>query len=184
MTDDIIKKAYLDSNILIALFLKKDVDEKTKIDKSKIVRILFRDFKKNKKFKLCISNWCLIETFKVLTNRKRAHVEKVYEWINDIYSTHKIGGVEVEILRFVSDYSVEDLFSDIKHNSKDFSKLPLADNLHVIAMKKRKVRHIITFDLNDFKPIPIVIQVDPVELAKQISSPGLGKFVLGKSKLG
>jgi len=170
MVDQIVKKAYLDSNILIALFLRKDIDNKTKINKSKIVRRLFKDFKKNKQFKLCTSNWALIEAFKILTNRKKINVEKVYRWIQDIYSTHKIKGLEIDILRLSNDYSVEDLFADIKHNITDFNKMPLADNLHVIIMKKKRIKHILTFDIGDFEPIPIVIQIDPVKLAKKISS--------------
>lgn len=183
MVDGIVKKAYLDSNILVALFLRKDIDEKTEIDKSKIVRILFKDFKKNKQFKLCTSNWSIIEAFKILTNRKKEGVEKVYEWLQDIYSTHKINGLDLEILRLNKDYSVEDLFADIKHNITDFNRIPLTDNLHVIIMQKKRVKHILTFDTKDFEQIPIVTQIDPAELARKIESPRLGKFILGKSKL-
>ena len=184
MVDEIVKKAYLDSNILIALYLKKDIDKKTKIDKSKVVRILFKDFKKNPQFKLCTSNWALIETFKILTGRKRVNVEKVYQWIQDIYSTHKLNGIDIEILRLNSDYSVEDLFADIKHNITDFKKLPLADNLHIIIMKKKRIKHILTFDVGDFQPIPVVIQIDPIKLAKKIiDAPAIKKIVLGKSRL-
>lgn len=184
MVKEIVKKAYLDSNILIALFLRKDTDKKTKINKSKIIRILFNDFKKNKQFKLCTSNWSLIETFKILTGRKKVNAEKVYSWIQDIYSTHKIKGIDVEILRLKENYSVEDLFADIKHNMVDFTKLHLADNLHVLIMKKKRVKHILTFEKEGFEQIPIVIQIDPVKLAEKIMYPAtFGKFILGKSRL-
>lgn len=185
MVDEIVKKAYLDANILVALFLRKDIDEKTKINKSRIVRILFKDFKKNKQFKLCTSNWSIIEAFKILTNRKKKkkEKEKVYDWIQDIYSTQKVNGINIEILRLKEDYSVEELFKDIKHNMKDFDKLHLADNLHVIIMKKKRVKHILTFDTKGFEQAGTVTQIDPIKLAKKIESPGLGKFILKKSKL-
>lgn len=159
-----LSKLYLDTNILVALYLKNDINPATKVNQSQIIRRVFKEFKKNKKIILYISNLVLLETFKVLSNKKNSDLSKIYAWIEDIRSTEKINNLKVKILKFKDNYSVEELFKDIRHNIVDFSSVHFQDSIHLIIMKKSRLKEILTFNAQDFLGIPFVVQIDPNKL--------------------
>ena len=90
--------------------------------------------------------------------------------IEDIRSTGKINNLKVEILKFEEKYSVEELFKDIRHNSLDFPLVHLHDSIHLIIMKKNRLKEILTFDTNSFLSVSFATQIDPNKLYAGLSN--------------
>jgi len=148
------KTIYLDTNIFITYFLKRDgFDE-------------IQNFMKDNKddLDLVTSDWTLTEIVKVLVNEYKTSPKKVADFIQKLLREKRIFGNKFSFIKVnkKKDYDFEEFFYDIQKIILAYNN-SVSDSIHSLIMKNNKIKYILTTNEKDFQGIRGLIVINPVK---------------------
>ncbi len=148
------KIVYLDTNIFITFFLKRDGFDR------------IEDFlKKNKKeFDLVTSDWTLTEIVKVLINKYRIQPKKVADYIQKLQREKRVFGNKFSFIRVNKDksYDFEEFFFHLQKIILEYNN-GVPDSIHSLIMKNNSLKYILTTNDKDFEGIKGTFVINPLK---------------------
>ncbi len=149
------KEIYIDANIFISLFLKRDGHKKIEeffLGKSGDIELL----------NFVTSDWTLTETVKVLVSNYKADSEKVAAYIERLQREKRICGVKFGFVRVSPDkgYDFEEFFYHVQKTVLEYRN-GVQDAIHSLIMENNGIGMILTADAG-FEGIEGVEVVNPL----------------------
>jgi predicted nucleic acid-binding protein len=159
------KRIYLDSNVLIAYY-SVDKPEETKRN---AVQEAFAVFANLKDVQLCTSMWAVTEMVNILVSRKNLDRGVVAEIESQLVSEKRIRGLKIQIIEVSprKDYDFAEFFYHVKQGILKYHS-GVGDVIHSVIMKNNGISQILTFDeKDDFKQIPDLTVLHPRDIKIQ-----------------
>lgn len=156
------KRIYLDSNILIALYSTDKAEDL----KKKLVENAFDVFDQVKDAQLCFSMWAVTEMVNILVSQKKISPGDVATIESQLVNERRVRNLKVQFVEVSpkKDYDFSEFFYHVrdgvlKHHSG------LGDIIHSVIMKNNGITHILTFDeKDDFKKMPGLTVLHPKDV--------------------
>ncbi len=149
---------YLDTNIIVSLYLKDKNYEEVKSALDTLSNL--RDVQ------FVTSDFSFIETAKVLINTHHEQPKTVAKEINKIQKNSKIGDFVFTILETSPDstYEFNDFWNDVGQNMNLYNP-GWGDSFHCVIMKNNKVKKILSRDeKDDFEIVPGIELMHPRDI--------------------
>lgn len=147
------KSVYLDTNIFVTFFLKRDGFDKLKCF-----------MEKNKgEFGLVTSDWTLTEIVKVLVNEYKIKPNKVLEFIQNLQREKRIFDNKFSFINVSKkeDYDFGEFFSHLQKIILQYNN-GVPDSIHSLIMKNNSIKYILTTNEQDFQGIKGMIVINPL----------------------
>ena len=150
---------YLDTNIFITYYLKRDGFDKVKD---------FFTNNQNLEVQFITSDWTLTEIVKVLRNEYKEKPKKVVEFIQELQREKRVFGTKfsfVEVSK-TEKYDFGEFFFHIQKIILEYNN-GFPDAIHSLIMRNNKIKYILTTDVEGFRGIKGITVLNPLEI-KQI----------------
>lgn len=156
-------KIYVDSCILVAYYHELDGN-----NQHVQVKDCLKTIQKNKKFiSLVTSDFTFTEFVKVLQTKDGFDEGKIFKILSYITRQRKIGNKHtfkiIEAEGNEEDYTFNDFFVGLQEILL-FARPGLADTIHAQIMMNNNIKHILTFDVNDFSKISDINPIHPTKI--------------------
>ena len=129
------KTIYLDTNIFVTSFLKRDGFKKINsfIEENK------------EEFDLVSSDWTLTEIVKVLINEYGVNSKKVAEYVQKLQREKRIFGEKFSFIKVSKErgYDFEEFFFGLQKTILQYNN-GVSDSIHSLIMKNNKIKYILT----------------------------------------
>jgi len=147
------KTVYLDTNIFITFFLKRDGFNQ--INK-------FMEENKDE-LDLVTSDWTLTEIVKVLVIEYKKNPKKVAEYVQELQRGKRIFDNKFSFIKVSKkrEYDFEEFFYHVQKTILEYNN-GLADSIHSLIMKNNGIRYILTTNEKDFQGIKETIVINPL----------------------
>jgi len=159
------KRVYLDSNILIALYSTDKAEE----PKKKLVENALDVFDELKDAQLCVSMWAVTEMVNVLVSQKKMTAGDVASIESQLVNERRIKNLKIHFAEVSpkKDYDFSEFFYHVRNGVLKYHS-GLGDVIHSVIMKNNGITHILTFDeKDDFKKIPDLSVLHPKDIKLQ-----------------
>lgn len=156
------KRIYLDSNVLIAYYSADKAEE----PKKKAVEEAFAVFADLKDVQLCTSMWAVTEMVNILVSRKNLDRGVVAEIESQLVSEKRLKGLKIQVIEVSPkrDYDFAEFFYHVKQGILKYHS-GVGDVIHSVIMKNNGIADILTFDeKDDFKQIPDLTVLHPRDI--------------------
>ena len=157
-----IRRIYLDSNILIA-YHSHDKAEETK---KKMVEDALDVFAELKDIQLCTSTWAVTEMVNILVSRKQIDRGAVAEIEAQMANEKRLKNLKIQFVEVSprKDYDFAEFFYHVKQGILKYHS-GVGDIIHSVIMKNNDISDILTFDeKDDFKQIPDLTVLHPKDI--------------------
>jgi len=147
------KTVYLDTNIFVTFFLKRDGFDK-----------ISSFMKENKdEFDLVTSDWTLTEIVKVLINEYKKNSKKVAECIQELQREKRIFDNKFSFIKVSKEknYDFEEFFYHVQKTILEYNN-GVSDSIHSLIMKNNNIKYILTANEKDFQGIGGIIVMNPL----------------------
>lgn len=147
---------YLDTNIFITYYLKRDGFSK--------INEFFTN-SKNLEVQFITSDWTLTEIVKVLRNEYKEKPKKVVEFIQELQREKRIFGVKFSFIEVsqTDEYDFGEFFFHVQKIILEYNN-GYADAIHSLIMRNNKVKYILTTDVEGFKGLKGITVLNPITL--------------------
>lgn len=152
------KTVYLDTNIFVTFFLKRDGFDK-----------INKFMKENKdEFDLVTSDWTLTEIVKVLVYEYKIKSKKVANYIEELQREKRIFDNKFSFVKVSKkeSYDFEEFFYYVQKTILEYNN-GLADAIHSLIMKNNNIKYILTSNEKDFQGIKGTIVINPLRQEKK-----------------
>jgi len=156
------RRIYLDSNILVALYSTDKAEEL----KKGIVENALKVFSQLRDVQLCTSIWAITEMVNVLVSTKKMDRGYVAQIESQLVSERRLNKVKVHVVQVSPepDYDFSEFFYHVRQGILRFHS-GVGDIIHSVIMENNGISEILTFDeKNDFKQIPGLIVLHPRDI--------------------
>jgi predicted nucleic acid-binding protein len=156
------KRIYLDSNILIALYSTDKAEEA----KRKMVENALAVFAELKDIQLCTSMWAVTEMVNILVSQKKMGRGDVAEIESQLVSERRLKNLKIYFSEVSprKDYDFVEFFYHVRQGILKYHS-GVGDVIHSVIMKNNGISNILTFDeKDDFKQIPDLTVLDPKDI--------------------
>ncbi len=147
------KTVYLDTNIFITFFLKRDGFDK-----------ISNFMKENKnELDLVTSDWTLTEIVKVLVYKYKIKSKKVANYIEELQREKRIFDNKFSFVKVSKkeSYDFEEFFYHVQKTILEYNN-GLPDTIHSLIMKNNNIKYILTTNEKDFQGIKGFIVINPI----------------------
>ena len=147
------KTVYLDTNIFVTSFLKREGFDKIE----KFIR------ENKEELDLVTSDWTLTEIVKVLIHEYKENPKKVAEYIQELQRQKRIFDNKFSFVKVSKEkgYDFEEFFYHIQKTILEYNN-GVSDSIHSLIMKNNSLRYILTTNDQDFKGIKGIIAINPL----------------------
>jgi predicted nucleic acid-binding protein len=156
------RRIYLDSNVLIALYATDKAEE----PKKRMVENALGVFAQLKDLQLCTSLWAVTEMVNILVSSKKMDRAVVTEIEGQLVSERRLHKLKVYFIEVSPerDYDFPEFFYHVKQSILKYHS-GVGDVIHSVIMKNNGVDEILTFDeKDDFKQIPGLTVFHPKDI--------------------
>jgi len=152
------KTIYLDTNIFVTYFLKREGFDKLK------------EFVQDHghELDLVTSDWALTEITKVLINEYKIKSKKVAEYIQDLQREKRIFDNKFSFIEVSKKekYDFEEFFLHLQKIVLEYNN-GIPDSIHSLIMRNNNIKYILTTDDKLFQGIRGVIIINPLHQEKK-----------------
>ncbi|MBS3084277.1 type II toxin-antitoxin system VapC family toxin [Candidatus Pacearchaeota archaeon] len=149
------KKIYLDTNIFITHFLKRDGFDK-----------INNFMKENKDLEVCFvtSDWTLTEIAKVLIHEYKVKPKRVAEYIQKLQREKRVFDTKFSFIEVSNEesYDFGEFFYHIQKTIIEYNN-GLGDSIHSLIMQNNNIKHILTTNEGDFQGVNGTIAINPLK---------------------
>ena len=152
------KTVYLDTNIFLTFFLKRDGFKK-----------IGKFMEENKdELDLVTSDWTLTEIVRVLVNEYKTSSKKVAEYVQKLQREKRIFENKFSFIKVSKEegYDFEEFFYHIQKTILEYNN-GIADSIHSLIMKNNHIKYILTTNEKDFQGIKGFIVINPLNLVEK-----------------
>lgn len=156
------KRIYLDSNVLIALY---SVDKAEEVNRALVQKAL-DVFTQLKDVQLCTSMWAVTEMVNILVSNKKMPRGDVAEIESQLVSERRLKNLKINFTEVSPerDYDFAEFFYHVRQGILHYHS-GVGDIIHSVIMKNNGISEILTFDeKNDFKKIPGLTVLHPRDI--------------------
>ena len=151
------KTVYLDTNIFVTFFLKRDGFDK------------INSFMKENKndLDLVTSDWTLTEIVKVLANEYKIKSKRVTSFIEELQREKRVFGNKFSFIKVSKkeDYDFEEFFLHLQRMILEYNN-GVPDSIHSLIMRNNNIKSILTTNDKDFQGIKGTIAINPLHQEK------------------
>lgn len=146
---------YLDTNIFVTFYLKRDGFDK--------INNFFSD-NKNLEVNFVTSDWTLTEIVKVLRNEYKEKPKKVANFIEELQREKRLFGTKFSFVNVSNEekYDFGEFFYHIQKILLEYNN-GFPDAIHSLIMKNNKIKYILTSDIEGFKGIKGITAINPLD---------------------
>ena len=163
------RTVYLDTNIFVTFFLKRDGFDKIE-----------KFMKENKnELDLVTSDWTLTETVKVLVNEYKIKSKKIAEFIQQLQRERRIFENKFSFIKVSKekDYDFEEFFLHLQKIILEYNH-GVPDSIHSLIMRNNSIRYILTTNDQDFQGIKGTIAINPLHQGEKWIKKGIFQYQL------
>jgi predicted nucleic acid-binding protein len=156
------KRVYVDSNVLIALY----TIDKTEEMKKRLVESALDAFAQLADVELWISAWAITEMVNILVSQKKMNRGNVAELENQLVNEKRLGNLKIYLCEVSprKDYDFAEFFFHVRQGILTYHS-GLGDIIHSVIMKNNNIAQILTFDeKSDFRQIPDLTVIHPKDV--------------------
>jgi predicted nucleic acid-binding protein len=156
------RRIYLDSNVLVALYST----DKAEDAKREMVENALKVFSQLKDVQLCTSMWAITEMVNVLVSTKKMDRGYVAEIESQLRSERRLKKLKIYLAEVSpeKDYDFSEFFYHVRQGILQYHS-GVGDIIHSVIMENNGITEILTFDeKNDFKQIPGLTVLHPRDI--------------------
>jgi len=156
---DKMKTVYLDTNIFVTFFLKRN-------GFNEINHFIEEN---RQEFDLVTSDWTLTEIVKVLINEYKIKPKKVAEYIEELQREKRIFGSKFSFIGVSKEkgYDFEEFFYHLQKIILQYNN-GVSDSIHSLIMKNNNLKFILTTDDKGFQGIKGTLAINPLNQLKPV----------------